>query len=105
MSGAVAATVVSRRRDGEDNSEGDNTYGETLTETMTAFDTDGDGVLSKAERTLLRKSRGSVRSRLVGMFDINGDGNLDEEEIEVGEVPCRVQVKLVCLMTHRIYIS
>ena len=83
MAGGVAAAIAARGPGGGggEGSTMGNIFGEKLTETMQSFDTDDDGVLSKAERKLLLKSRGSVRARLVSLFDVNKDEEIDAEEM------------------------
>jgi len=47
---------------------------------LNRFDSDGDGKLSKNERTNLRKKMQGKKEELMQKFDANGDGILDNEE-------------------------
>jgi len=47
---------------------------------LNRFDSDGDGKLSKNERTNLRKKMQGKKEQLMQKFDANGDGTLNDEE-------------------------
>ena len=47
---------------------------------LNRFDSDGDGKLSKNERTNLRKKMQGRKEQLMQKFDANGDGTLNDEE-------------------------
>ena len=46
------------------------------------MDTDGDGVISDAERDAAKEKR---RARIVKRFDADGDGQLNDEEREAAK--------------------
>jgi len=47
---------------------------------LNRFESDGDGKLSKNERTNLRKKMQGRKEQLMQKFDANGDGTLNDEE-------------------------
>ena len=44
------------------------------------FDSDGDGKLSRGERSAMRKKMQSKKQEIIQNFDTNGDGILNDEE-------------------------
>ncbi len=51
------------------------------------FDTDGDGVISDAERSAARDELRSKRDELLQQYDKDGDGRLSPEEREAAGLP------------------
>ena len=47
---------------------------------LNRFDSDGDGKLSKNERSNLRKKIQGKKQEIMQKFDANGDGTLNDEE-------------------------
>ncbi len=53
------------------------------------FDTDGDGVVSEAERSAAREQLRGKREELIEQYDEDGDGRLSPDEREAAGLPQR----------------